>query len=97
MTISAPPALASLRGNPLEPQGTPFRRFIGSPHPFGSTVESEGVNFSLYSSSATSVQLLIFAKPDDLEPSKVIDLDSTNNRSFNIWHAFIEGGKPGMG
>ena len=97
MTISAPPAVESLRGNPLEPQDTPFRRFIGSPHPFGSTVESEGVNFSLYSSSATSVQLLIFTKPDDLEPAKVIPLDSSNNRSFNIWHAFIEGVKPGMG
>ena len=97
MTISSPPALSSLRGNPLEPQGTHFRRYIGSPHPFGSTVEADGVNFSLYSSSATNVQLLIFSKPDDLEPVKVIDLDGRDNRSFNVWHTFIEGVKPGMG
>ena len=97
MTISSPPVLSSLRGNPLEPQGTDFRRYRGSPHPFGSTVEADGVNFSLYSSSATSVQLLIFSKPDDLEPAKVIDLDGRDNRSFNVWHTFIEGVKPGMG
>ena len=97
MTISAPPVIASLRGNPLEPQGTAFRRYTGSPHPFGSTVEAEGVNFSLFSGSATGVQLLIFTRPEDLEPVKVITLSATENRSFNIWHAFIEGVKPGMG
>jgi len=97
MTISAPPVLASLRGNPLEPQGTAFRRFRGSPHPFGSTVEADGVNFSLYSASATGVQLLIFNKPEDPQPVKVITLDGNDNRSFNIWHTFIEGVKPGMG
>ena len=62
MTISAPPVIASLRGNPLEPQGTAFRRYTGSPHPFGSTVEADGVNFSLFSGSATGVQLLIFTQ-----------------------------------
>ena len=97
MTISAPPVLASLRGNPLEPKGTAFRRFRGSPHPFGSTVEADGVNFSLYSASATGVQLLIFNKPEDPQPVKVITLDGNDNRSFNIWHTFIEGVKPGMG
>ena len=77
MTTSATPVIASLRGNPLEPQGTAFRRYSGSPHPFGSTVETDGVNFSLFSGSATSVQLLIFAQPEDLEPVKVINLTGT--------------------
>jgi len=97
MTISPPSAKSSLRGNPLEPKGTELRQFQGSPHPFGSTVERDGVNFSLYSSSATAVQLLLFHQPDDLDPCRVIDLDSGSNRSFNIWHTFIEGVKPGMG
>ena len=98
MTNTAIPSPADqLKGNPLETSGTHFRRFVGSPHPFGSTVTQDGVNFSLYSSSATNVKLLIFNKPDDLEPSKVIELDSGSNRSFNIWHTFIEGVKPGMG
>ena len=97
MTISPASSRTSLKGNPLEPKGTELRRFQGSPHPFGSTVERDGVNFSLYSSSATGVQLLIFNKPDDLEPCRVVTLDSGPNRSFNIWHTFIEGVKPGMG
>ena len=28
---------------------------------------------------------------------KVIELDSSDNRSFNIWRTFIEGVTPGMG
>ena len=87
----------SLRGIPLQPEGSAFRCFTGSAHPFGSTVEAEGANFSLYSSNATAVQLLIFNKPDDLEPTKVFQLDDKKNRSFNIWHIFIEGIHPGMG
>ena len=70
----------SLKRNPLQPSGKSYRTYQGSPHPFGSTVETEGVNFSLYSSSATSVKLLIFNKPDDLDPMIEISLDSNENR-----------------
>ena len=94
---SIPSKTEQLRGNPLEPAGTPYRRYKGSPHPFGSTVTNDGVNFALYSSSATKVQLLIFNKPNDVEPSRVIDLDQGANKSFNIWHTFIDGVKAGMG
>ncbi|MDA7431265.1 glycogen debranching protein GlgX [Synechococcus sp. AH-601-O20] len=88
---------SSLKRNPLEPTGKSYRTYQGSPHPFGSTVESDGVNFSLYSSSATNVRLLIFNKPDDLDPVIEISLDSIENKSFNVWHIFVEGVKPGMG
>ncbi len=86
-----------LKGNHLEPVDKSYRLFSGSPHPFGSTVEIDGVNFSLYSANATSVKLLIFNKPEDLEPLIEIELDASNNRSFNIWHVFVEGVIPGMG
>ena len=94
MTISPVLDKLSLKRNPLEPDGKSFRLYQGSPHPFGSTVESNGVNFSLYSSSATDVKLLIFSKPDDLDPLIEISLDGTENRSFNIWNIFVEGIKP---
>ena len=97
MTISPALIEPSLKRNPIEPSGKSYRLYQGSPHPFGSTVEHNGVNFSLYSSSATDVKLLIFSKPDDLDPLIEISLDSTENRSFNIWHVFVEGIKPGMG
>ena len=97
--MTATPVLneISLKRNPLESAGKSYRLYQGSPHPFGSTVQSEGVNFSLYSSTATNVRLLIFNKPDDLDPLIEISLDTTENRSFNIWHVFVEGVQPGMG
>ena len=97
MTLTTASVETDLKGRPLEPTGTTFRRFKGSAHPFGSTPTAQGTNFSLFSANATAVQLLLFTHPSDKTPSKVIDLDPGDNRSFNIWHAFIEGVKPGMG
>ena len=41
---------------------------IGHCAPLGSTVDSEGVNFSIYSRDATGVELLFFDSVDDLRP-----------------------------
>ena len=97
MTLTQATPGTSLKGRPLEPSGTAFRRYKGSAHPFGSTPTAEGTNFSLFSANATAVQLLLFDHPSDKQPTKVINLDPGDNRSFNIWHTFIEGVKPGMG
>lgn len=86
-----------LQGRPLEPDGKRFRRYQGSSHPFGSTPTKEGVNFALFSANATAVQLLLFEKPNDLDPIQAIDLDPERNRSFNIWHVFVADVTPGMG
>jgi hypothetical protein len=45
--MTATPVLneISLKRNPLESAGKSYRLYQGSPHPFGSTVQSEGVNF----------------------------------------------------
>ena len=69
----------------------------GKPHPLGATVTEDGVNFSLYSSSATEVTLLIFNDPADPRPSHEIELDPVTHRSFHFWHIFIEGLKSGVG
>ena len=82
------------KGRPLSPEGEPLRIFTGSPHPFGATVDDEGVNFAVYSANATAVKLLIFDSPTDLDPSKVIELSPINNKSFYIWHIYIQGLKP---
>lgn len=91
------PKNETLMGRPLESAGTSFRKYRGSPHPFGSTVDTNGVNFSLYSANATNITLLLFNNPTDLHPFKAITLDPVDNKSFNIWHIFVEGAKPGMG
>jgi isoamylase len=59
--------------------------------PLGATVHPDGVNFSVYSSSATGMELVLFDDADALGPSRVITLDPRRNRSFRYWHAFVPG------
>ena len=61
----------------------------GRAQPLGATVDANGVNFSVYSEHATSVQLLLFADHDEPLPSQVIDLDPEVNHSFHFWHAHV--------
>jgi isoamylase len=63
----------------------------GHAYPLGATVQEGGVNFSLFSKNATSVQLLLFERIDDPHPSQVIDLDPQVNRTFYYWHIFVKG------
>ena len=61
----------------------------GSPHPLGATIQPNGVNFSLYSSSATGVELLLFDKHDSPVPLQVIRLIPSKNKTFHFWHVFV--------
>ncbi len=68
----------------------------GSPHPLGATPSPSGVNFSLFSSNATDVDLLLFSAHDSLEPFQTIRLDPYVNKTFHLWHVFVRGLKPGV-
>ena len=68
----------------------------GNQHPLGATPDENGVNFSLYSENAESVQILLFENHDDKSPFQVIDLDPKKNRTFHFWHVYVEGLKPGV-
>ena len=59
--------------------------------PLGATVEACGVNFSIYSKSATAMELLLFDKVDAAEPSRVVTLDPRSNRTGHYWHVFLPG------
>ncbi len=63
--------------------------------PLGATVDKNGVNFSLFSKNATSVELLLFRKADDKEPFKIIKLDPLLNKTFNFWHVYVRNLKHG--
>ncbi|HEX7139898.1 MAG TPA: alpha-amylase family glycosyl hydrolase, partial [Vicinamibacterales bacterium] len=56
---------------------------------------AEGVNFCVFSQSATEVALLLFARPDDVEPVQTIRLDPFTNKTFHFWHVFVRGLRPG--
>jgi glycogen operon protein len=63
----------------------------------GATPKQDGVNFAIFSEHATSVELLLFDKPDDLEPIQIIELNPRINKTFHFWHVFVKGLKPGKG
>ncbi len=67
----------------------------GQPHPSGARPDSQGVNFSIFSQDATGVQLLIFDRHDDQQPSFEVELDPVKNRTFCYWHVYLKGLKPG--
>ena len=67
----------------------------GSPHPVGAVPTPAGVNFSLYSSNATGVELLLFSAHDSPEPFQVIPFDPYVNKSFHFWHVLVRGLEPG--
>jgi isoamylase len=61
----------------------------GSPHPLGATPGPNGVNFSLFSENATSVELLLFARHDSPQPFQTIRLNPFVNKTFHFWHVFV--------
>jgi len=74
----------------------PFPVEAGSPHPLGATPSPAGVNFSLASSKATGVELLLFSTHDSPDPFQTIRFDPYVNKTFHFWHALVRGLKPGV-
>ena len=69
---------------------------VGRPDPLGSAVSPAGVNFSVYSRSATSVALALYDDVDGPEPSELIHLDPVRHRTYHYWHALVPGIGPGQ-
>jgi isoamylase len=67
----------------------------GRSAPLGATVERGGVNFSLYSRTATQIELLLFDSADE-PPSRVIRFDPADNRLYHYWNIFVPGLQPGQ-
>jgi glycogen operon protein len=68
----------------------------GHSAPLGATVVDGGVNFSLFSRSATGVELLLFDRADDGRPACVIPLDPVANHTYHYWHVCVPGIQPGQ-
>ncbi len=67
----------------------------GRSYPLGASLQRGGANFSLFSRSATRVELLFFDRADDDRPSRVIALDPERHRTYHYWHVFVPGVKVG--
>jgi glycogen operon protein len=64
--------------------------------PLGANLAQGGANFSVYSRSATGVELLFFDREDDATPSRVVPFDPVINRTYHYWHAFVPGVRAGQ-
>ena len=61
----------------------------GKPFPLGSSLTSQGVNFSLIATNAEYVEILLFEKEDSISPKTVFQLDQNHNTG-PYWHAEIK-------
>jgi glycogen operon protein len=70
-----------------------MRVWPGSPYPLGATWDGEGVNFSLFSEHAESVELCLFDSAD--EPHEQMRI-TMRDRTDLIWHTYLPDCRPGQ-
>ena len=68
----------------------------GRQYPLGATPDANGTNFSVFSPHAEGVELLLFDSHDDTKPVHVVKLDPRVHKTFQFWHVYVAGVKPGL-
>jgi glycogen operon protein len=68
----------------------------GQPYPLGATPQADGVNFALFTKSATVVELVLFDRDEDVRPARVIRLEPLQHKTFYYWHCLVPGLKAGQ-
>lgn len=74
----------------------PVAKTVSRSSPLGATMVDGGVNFSLYSRSASGVELLLFDRDDDIRPARSLRIDPVRNRAYHYWHLFVPDVQPGQ-
>src|SRR5437763_13678185 len=72
---------------------TPIKRWLGFPYPLGATWMGNGVNFALFSETATSVDLCLFDSLDARQENIRIPM---TEQTDNVWHVFLPDVRPGQ-
>jgi glycogen operon protein len=63
------------------------------PLPYGAILHDSGVQFVVFSRSATAMRVLLYNNVDDREPAETIVFDRNTDRWGDIWSIFV----PGLG
>ncbi len=71
-------------------QPCPTLQFAYQP-PFGATLQESGVQFSVFSRSATAMRLLLYNKVSDREPAEIIEFDRDSDRWGDVWSLHVPG------
>ena len=61
------------------------------PLPYGAILHDHGVQFVVFSRSATGMRVLLYDKVEDREPSEVIVFDKNTDRWGDIWSIVVPG------
>ena len=72
---------------------TQVRTWLGYPYPLGATWLGNGVNFALFSETATSVDLCLFDNLDDRQERVRIPVTEHTDQ---VWHIFMPDLRPGQ-
>jgi len=67
-------------------------RHRSQPAPLGATYDGEGVNFAVFSETATLVELCLF---DAADPSRAISRIDLSEKLHHVWHGYVPGLRPG--
>lgn len=71
----------------------PVNVLPGRPYPLGATWDGQGVNFALFSETATKVELCLYDNPTAREASLRIALPEV---TAHVWHGYLKGVGPGQ-
>ena len=66
------------------------------PLPYGAIIHEGGVQFVVFSRSATAMRLLLYNRADDPEPAEVIPFDRDTDRWGDVWSIYIPGVSAGQ-
>jgi isoamylase len=79
----------AMAGDPIQLDA--WSRVQGSPTPLGATwIDSvKAWNFTLYSTDATSVTLLLYGSADFVNPIRTYELDPAVNKTVRVWHVLV--------
>jgi isoamylase len=72
---------------------TPVKTWLGYPYPLGATWLGNGVNFALFSETATSVDLCLFDNLDARQENVRIPVTEHTDQ---VWHVFLPDMRPGQ-
>jgi isoamylase len=64
--------------------------------PYGAILHDRGVQFVVFSRSATAMRLLLYDRVQDMEPAEVIEFDRETDRWGDVWSIFVPGIGPGQ-
>jgi glycogen operon protein len=61
------------------------------PLPYGAILHDGGVQFVIFSRSATAMRVLLYDKVTDREPAEMIEFDPDSDRWGDIWSVYVPG------